>query len=288
MTFKQCTNKKWKYGDGENAIENCKKAIEIEPNNYVAYYEWGTWLWINTDYDTENFNFNNKEELFKDELFRKVIDICTAVIENSPQDVKALLYRANAKWNIREYSEAHKDYSRVIEIDPLNIEAYDGRANCVDTSEAIKDYSKIIELDPLNINAYHNIAQIKEFYGDVSGAIDGYSKAIENYVGNHPIVLHELYSFRGCTKLDMNDVDGAIQDLLKAVEVEPTFPLAFWHLGKIYCHRKEYAKAVEYLDKATKIVLGSDSRFENDDFIRQDYSEEEWEELTKYKMNNEK
>lgn len=62
----------------------------------------------------------------------------------------------------------------------------------------IKDYLKIIELYPENINAYHNIALIKYYHRDFSGVIETYAYIIEIEANND-----EAYVSRGKIKEDI-------------------------------------------------------------------------------------
>lgn len=234
MIVKQCVDTRWQYHNEENTIENCKKAIELDQNNYVAYYEWGYW-------------YKGSDETYRDEkdkLFAKVIDICTKIIGNNPQDIQALLYRAKAKSNIFNYgrrSEAFKDYSKVIEIDPFNIEAYCGRAKCYGIlSESIKDYSKIIEIEPNNINALHNRAQIKESYpNDYLGAIEDYTRIIEIAPDNS-----EAYINRGYAKSNVQDF-SALDDCAKALELTSDLGYNLYRPANIKENLHLYQEAIE-------------------------------------------
>jgi len=240
-------NEKMGNCDFKNAIADYQKAIEIEPDNYVAYYQWGlAQKNLNVLRELVNDDDSYRNGDFK-EIFRKVIDITSEIIKNNSQDINALMYRGNAKQEIFAYSEAIEDYSMVIEIEPDNHSVYDKRA------------------------------MAKQELNDNLGAIDDYSKAIEKCNDNS--YLLEYYLFRGYAKIDINDDAGAIQDYLKAIDINPDYPIPYTWLGKIYCWRKEYSKAVEYLEMV-KIEHWSES-----EFIRQDYSEEEWDELLKFKTN---
>jgi tetratricopeptide (TPR) repeat protein len=253
MTIKSYINKQPKFGSGEEVIENCKRAIELEPDNYEAYYWWGEWL-----------SGDGKEQL------AKTIDICTEMINNNPQNVHALLHRASARSLIAVYCEdideettieAIKDFSKVMEIDPLNIEAYDGRAwvqNCSsygDRMEAIKDYSKIIEIDPKNINAYHNRAKIKAFdVGDFSGAIEDFTRIIEIDANND-----EAYMDRARVKenrvwgANNHDISGAIEDYSKAIEINPNNDSYYCGRGSAKEELHLYQEAIEDYSKAIEI-----------------------------------
>jgi tetratricopeptide (TPR) repeat protein len=268
------------YGsEKDEIIENCKKAIELEPDNYEAYFLWGSIL---------HFFYGDREQL------TKAIEICTAIIKNNPQDINALLYRAEACYEGGSVADAIKDYSRIIEIDPLNIRAYDRRAwikkfSFHDDSEAIKDYLKIIEIDPENIIAYHNIASIKYDHDDFPGAIDAFTRIIEINPddevyydrGSAKEKLHlyqealedydlaigikddnNYYSDCARVKEKMNDLDGAIQYYLKAIESDDLSD--YLRLCKLYYKRKEYDKAKDVLSKMVTSMLC----FTTDDFSR--------------------
>jgi tetratricopeptide (TPR) repeat protein len=73
------------------------------------------------------------------------------------------------------------DFSKVIEMQPGNAEAYYYRANAYfnlrKTKEAIADYTKAIELKPDYADAYFNRALCKQFLNDKTGACSDWKKA---------------------------------------------------------------------------------------------------------------
>ena len=87
----------------------------------------------------------------------------------------------------------------------LNLEDYYG---------AIEDYSKAIELDPDDADAYYNRGVAKKKLKDYYGAINDYSKAIElkpDYA--------DAYVNRGISKEDLGDLNGACADWKKAASL---------------------------------------------------------------------
>ena len=152
-----------------------------------------------------------------------------------------------------------------------------------DKKGAIDDFSKSIEIEPNNHSTYYWRAMSKREMKDYSGAINDYSKAIENCTDKS--YLLDYYCSRGFTKTKVNDDKGAIQDYLNAIEIAQDYFLPYTWLGQIYCKRKEYSKAVEYLDNAAKILNNEDTEFWMNEFIHQDYSDVEWDELLKFKIN---
>lgn len=151
----------------------------------------------------------------------------------------------------------------------------------------------------------------KQRAGDLQGAIDYYSQAIEiesidkfadlkksdcflilvkelnlEPTTDNPIDLHYDYESLAYLKDRLNDTEGAIQCFLKAIEFDPTGFESYMCLIDFYLEKKEYAKALEYIDK---IYIGDKFwRFLEEDLLKQGFSKEDWNELKKCKMNNEK
>ena len=76
---------------------------------------------------------------------------------------------------------------------------------------AISDYTKAIEINPIEADVYNNRGNVKVALKDYYGAISDYTKAIEmnpNY--------SKAYSNRGITKKAMGDIQGACSDWEKA------------------------------------------------------------------------
>ena len=85
------------------------------------------------------------------------------------------------------------------------------KANLNDYNGAIADYTKAIELDPNNSNAYINRGIVKNDLKDYYGAIFDYTKAIELDPNNSI-----AYYNRGFSKLFLKDAFGACQDARSA------------------------------------------------------------------------
>ena len=89
---------KFENNDYQDAIADYQKAVEIEPDNYIAYYQWGLAAHNILSENWKLFDDSVDESIVDiKEKFHKVIDITTEIIKNNPQDANALLYRENAK-----------------------------------------------------------------------------------------------------------------------------------------------------------------------------------------------
>jgi tetratricopeptide (TPR) repeat protein len=93
----------------------------------------------------------------------------------------------------------------------LNALAYYNRAvlksNLGDINDAIKDFDKVLQINPQNLNAVFNRAKLKQSRNDFQGALKDYNKTLDLY----PHFL-EAYFNRSILKKAMGDIVGANQD----------------------------------------------------------------------------
>ena len=236
----------------KNAIENFEKAIEIEPDNYEPYY----WL-----YYIKYIMREGEEE------YLKVIELTTEILNNNPNDANAFLYRGKAQKLHYNQFAAFKDFSKAIEINPNLVEAYKCRADVAkeisywdDTPTSLMgNYTRIIELEPNNHKAYYKRGNIKFSQNDFLGAINDFTKAIENYVfkwynRNCFCYSYLYYSKRSSAKFELSDIDGAMNDIVKAVELSPKNDDYFIHLSHIFNDNKKYIKYEYINNNATELT----------------------------------
>ncbi len=166
---KQLNAEKWlkhgntcyKKGDLNQAIANYGKALEIDPQNAIAYYNRGN-AWHK-----------------KGEMNRAVADYSNA-LEINPKLAMAYYNRGNA-WYTGALEQAISDYSKFLDVNPNDADAYVNRGNAYykknDFDRAIADYSRAIEIDPENAesyynrgNAWHKKSKLKKALADVEKA----------------------------------------------------------------------------------------------------------------------
>ena len=128
------------------ALKSFDKAIELNPNNSLAYIAKGNIK----DY------LGQYEEAIKD--YDKAIEL-------DPNNSVTYNSRGNAKNYLGKDFEAIKDYDKAIELDPNYSLAYNNRGvskkNLGQYQEALKDYEKALELDPNNKLFKKNIKNIQ-------------------------------------------------------------------------------------------------------------------------------
>jgi tetratricopeptide (TPR) repeat protein len=113
------------------------------------------------------------------------------------------------------YQGAIADYSKAIELDSINSEAYFQRgvskSRLEDYYGAIDDVSKTIELNPNNPKAYLFRGILRNKLTETKSAFADYTKAIE-------LNPNEVNAFigRGLLRKDNGDMDGFCDDIRKA------------------------------------------------------------------------
>ena len=98
--------------------------------------------------------------------------------------------------------------------------AYD-KAESGDHYGAISDYTKAIEINPLDDSAYHNRAVSREILKQCYKAIADYLRAIE-IKSDRPKSYHGV----GNCKSELGDFNGAISAYTKAIEINPSYQSA--------------------------------------------------------------
>lgn len=118
-----------------------------------------------------------------------------------------------------------------------------------DYDGAITEFTKVIEQNPQNAEAYNNrgSAYARQGKNDQQAVVD-YSKSIElnpNFVG--------VYYNRGLAYAHQDNNDQAIPDYSKVIELSPKYADVYYSRALAYYAMKNYAKASEDANKAQEL-----------------------------------
>ncbi|GAK43959.1 sporulation domain-containing protein [Tepidicaulis marinus] len=146
-------------------------------------------------------------------------------------EAMAYHHRGIANLQLGQPGHAVADYTNAIWRDALPADilprAYYNRAAAYsrtgDAARAEKDYSKALELNPDYAVAYHNRANIRRQQGRYGEAIADYNAAIDANMGKRAALS---FFGRGMAKDANGDKLGAVEDIEKAVALDPSFTLA--------------------------------------------------------------
>lgn len=102
--------------------------------------------------------------------------------------------------------------------------------------------------------AFH-VAYVHQMTGEFEAALDAYTASIEI------LETAEAYTFRGWTRSFMDDLDGAIEDCKRAIEVDPAFGNAYNDIGAYLLELDRPGEAVEWLEDAAEAERYSSRHF---------------------------
>ena len=260
-------------GDNDEAIDNFKKAIELDQKYTAAYFDLAM--------------VYNKLESDDD-----MIDNLDKVIELDINNINAYLRRADAYSCKGFYDRAIKDLKKVLDLDKNNEFAknYLAMINTAikqDYDKAVEYDTEIIESDPDKIDAYFSRGQSNLLQKNFDAAIDDFTKCIDlmknsniNYYKNSSDInltlsdIHctcgKAYSSKNYEKMTdnyfetlikddkvMENFNKAIEYYNKAIEINDNDAQIYHERGVVYTSigDREKAngnidKAMEYYDKA--------------------------------------
>lgn len=226
-------------GDWKGAIGDFSKAIRLRPDFAVAYNNRGSAM-------ERAYRARRRALGFSDMLSGGYLDAAiadfTKAIEIDPDFAGAYSNRGNAKMDKSEEDRlALTSHGVGLPLERIR-----------NLDEAIADFSRAIEINPSSASfrlhdwfnveidmrtAYSVAYDMRGFArvdvyisrgetGDLDGAIVDFTKAVEIDPG-----AEYAYANRGCAKQAKGDMDGAIADYNRAIQLKPGLALAYYYRG---------------------------------------------------------
>ena len=283
--------------DHDLAITDWTKAIEKDPNEFMAYYGRGTIYGISGENDLAIKDYTMALEINPalTEVYVQrgiayvangevelALDDYDRAIRLNPNDTTAYVQRGIAYGTKGEINLAIKGFDEAIRLKPQFAEAYYTRgAAHIEKNEfdlAIRDCTKAIELDPNDAKGYYWLGRAYENKGDLNLAIEEFIKAMQrdpDFAETY-IELGRVYSQKG-------ENDKAVREFTKAIEIQSDDADFYWYRGLAY--RREgnlnlaigdFTKAIEqnpvfaevYLDRGCTYGESGNSDKALDDFTK--------------------
>ena len=246
-------------GNFDQAILDLNKALKVKPDFPEAYLNRGL----------AHINKGNTEQAFLD--YNKAIEL-------NPKYEEAYYVRGLAHAGRGEFDEAISDYGKAIETNPQYVQAYLNRGfvyvNKGVPEQAIADFNKVLKINAsipavyyLRGVAYANKGNLAQAIADYSKAIELEPKYVEAYT-NRALA----YLFKGSldqSKADPNspkafvnigptynnkaDVEHALSDCAKAIDINPKYAEGYIARARIYLAGGEYDKAWTDVHKAEEL-----------------------------------
>ena len=205
----------------------------------LANYETAYALYVRAiSYNSNNYNpywqrghYKSIEGKYEEALadFNKAIEIITTTGSSANNNDLAILYRNKALMN-----KYQKQYD-----------------------QALASINKSVETDP-------NIAKTYRVRGDIYQAMKKYDKAKADY-GNSIIlqtdkkIKAEIYLDRSMMEWNILDYKSCLDDLNKAVELDPGYGMYYWHRSLVNGYKKNYPAAIKECNAALDLYKNDSS-----------------------------
>jgi len=280
----------YQSGQYDKAIEQFKKAIEAEPNNYAAY------LWLGKAYSQKKMWEEaakmyakameiDKEKALKEmkndpmkpnpywytydqaarhymkkEEFQKAFDYnekALTLANDKETKFNSLIMKGAILTNIGKVDEAEKYYDEAIKIDPDNPEPYRLLGHQYlkngDYENAAKYFEIAAEKSNNNTNILMLLAASYLNGKKFDKAIDTYKRILSSGVEDGLVYLNLGNAYREAGK-----EKEAIEPYLKALKLlkeknDKNVEVVYTNLGYIYYDLKMYDKCIELLSEAIKV-----------------------------------
>lgn len=184
--------------------------------------------------------------------YEEAIKDFTELLNLEPNNVYALNGRGNAKVGLGRYQEAIEDYNESVRIDPKYIGTYSNRgyANSMlgKLDEAMKDYNEALRLDPRTAQAYCNRGLTRANLGQYEEAIKDYDEAIRL----NPRLVQALNN-RGSLKVNLGHPEEAIGDFDEIIRIDPKNVLAYLNRGNAHTDLGNLEAAMKDYDEAIRL-----------------------------------
>lgn len=182
----------------DEAIANATMAIQLKPNNHLAYMDRGM----------------ARSEIHS---FTLAIHDFTAAIQYFPDSSDYYYNRGFCYEQQQQYEEAIVDYSQAIVLNPKHAQAYNNRGNCLcnigKEDAAIDDFTRAIQLQ--NFLAIANRANVYYVRKQYNEAIADYTKAISHEPNNPKLFLSRSKAYEEAGYIMEAQQDREIADRLE-------------------------------------------------------------------------
>lgn len=219
-------------------IADATKAIELNPQNHIAYY-------------CRALAYQYHDKRLDDALLD--LNQSIALCDNY---ANAYFHRALIYGIKGDKERAFADFSKTLKLDPANIDARYIRSGILlhddKFEEAIRDAEKVKSLAPKQTKGYKVRGEIYERMGDFVAALTEYNKVVALEPENP-----ENYFLRAKALLKNDQQKESLVELTMAISLAPTeFKYLFRYYEKrarIYLLIKDYTHALEDIRELTKI-----------------------------------
>ncbi|MBF0194799.1 MAG: tetratricopeptide repeat protein [Magnetococcales bacterium] len=243
----------------ELAIEFFKKAIKIDGNIALLYYNLGTSLYP-LGRSQEAIQALNTA-LRKDPENSQVINYLNNITNNQISDIDVnnsekiaedFLQKGITCHQADQIEKAIYYYKKALKKNPGLASAFSNIGVALQhqgkLKEAVYSYEKALKIDPYLMETHNNLGNILAELGKLDKSIECFNKAISinpSYVS--------AYNNLGKVMQEQNRLEEALTLYQKAIEIKPDFAQAYYNVGSILDITNKQDEAIASYDKAIEL-----------------------------------
>jgi len=221
--------------DYQNAINHYSESLKYDPSTVEAYNGRG-------------------QAYFQLRKYPEALSDFTKAIEAGIVTPKLFLNKGKCLVILNRAPEAVPDLIRSIELEPKSHEAFYFRGVAYekggDIPKALADYGQAIQLNPNYVEALVNRGLLRTKSDQFNEAIADYSTALAIAAEQvQPMILNN----RAFAQLKSGQLPKALEDVNKALKINPNYPFAYNTRAAIYQQMGQAAKAQVDLAKAQQL-----------------------------------
>lgn len=236
-----------KKGDLKKAFELFNQAITTNPKFSSAYTNRGNVYRQQGQFELAISDYSKSYELYP--------------------NVDVLYFRANTYMDFEQYAKAEADYTSIINLEPSYSDIYFDRAYaCImqkKYQEAKEDMEKQLVLNPRDFKSLANLINLKKQLDLKEEALADYEKLLKEFPDAED--MHIIYNNRANLYTDLKQLDKALDDINKALTINPNYDLGYLNRAEIYQKMGNKVKACENFKKAQALKVESNRHFEADE-----------------------
>lgn len=219
-------------GDEKSQLYYLNKAINTNPNDYIAYY------WLGDYYRGTG-------------VYPKAIDSLKESIKINPKYAEAYLNIAMCFFEIEEFNYTILSLNQYNELCPDSAYAFGLMGKASLALSRFKDAKVYIEkaLSIAPNNEYEfELGKIDYFLEDYSAALEIFQNLLASGGASA-----EIFNYVGLCNYKLKNIDVAMANFNKAIQVDPLRPIYYYNLAQSYKSTGDKKNYVKYINSATKI-----------------------------------
>ena len=169
-------------------------------------------------------------ESFDSERYKDAIEDFSRAIEKDSNDVEAYNLRGRAYTQQKNYEKAFEDFDKAIDLNPDYAETFLNRGityyDQKEYGDALTEISKAIDLKPDYADAYYRRGHANYYLNQHEEAVNDFTEAIR-FMPNSAYA----YYWRGLAKYHLDREEEALTDFTEAIRLKPDYAEAYFFSG---------------------------------------------------------